>query len=273
MGRKKLNPLQLSDELYADPSEIPDADLDAAQEDFAEYVLEAVQAIRDEGEDTERVVGVLISVVSIDKHGPATSPDTTRYIAGAACIMPPEWEKYEAPIALAGAKCVTSLATGIIERSKSDSEDLELDSPPFVNPDIIHLRDTTIARVEDLFELFAEGPLENIPVMFPAVVADDLWRQARFTTEASMLWPIVQTITETKQMPAISDSLANSMLSAWTDDTSLTLQAMLYANMNPGTLDELDLSDQLFDLCHLVCKQIYDDLETIVLGAPEKLDA
>ena len=147
------------------------------------------------------------------------------------------------------------------------------ETPGYTPPDMIHLRDTTIARVEDLFELFSEGPLENVPVMFPAVVADDLWRQARFTTEASMFWPIVQEITETQQMPAISDSLANSMLSAWTDDTSLSLQAMLYANMNPGTLDELDLSDQLFDLCHLVCKQIHDDLETIVLGAPEKLDA
>ena len=268
MGRKKLAPLKLSEDLWADPSEISMDDLDDAQADFAENVAEAVRIIAAENTGTERVLGVVISVVSLDKDGQATDADTTRYIAGAACIMPPEWEKYEAPVIAAGAKCMSSLAHNTFDQSDEPSE-----TSGYTPPDMIHLRDTTIARVEDLFELFSEGPLENIPVMFPAVVADDLWRQARFTTEASMLWPIVQTITETKQMPAISDSLANSMLSAWTDDTSLTLQAMLYANMNPGTLDELDLSDQLFDLCHLVCKQIHDDLETIVLGAPEKLDA
>ena len=74
-------------------------------------------------------------------------------------------------------------------------------------------------------------------------------------------------------MPEVSESMADRLLKAWDDDTCLAIQAMLYVNLNRGPLDELDLNDPLFELCHLVCRQIHDDLETIILGAPEKLDA
>ena len=74
-------------------------------------------------------------------------------------------------------------------------------------------------------------------------------------------------------MPDVSESMADRLLKSWDDDTCLAIQAMLYVNLNRGPLDDLDLGDPLFELCHLVCKQIYDDLETIILGAPEALNA
>jgi hypothetical protein len=74
-------------------------------------------------------------------------------------------------------------------------------------------------------------------------------------------------------MPALSEDLADHLLSSWDDDTSLMVQALLYVAMNLGPLDELDLKDPALELCHVVCKQMQDDLETIILGAPEELNA
>ena len=42
MGRKKLAPLSLGDDVWADPAEISDDELDEAQEGFAGNVLEAI---------------------------------------------------------------------------------------------------------------------------------------------------------------------------------------------------------------------------------------
>ena len=274
MGRKKLDPLSLGDDVWADPAEIPDDELDEAQSGFAENVLEAIKAITEDGDPNERVVGVLVSVVSIDKKHPATTEDATRYIAGAACVTPPSWEKYEPPIVAAAAKCAASLATSIIERKVGPISDSS--EEPYSPPDMIRLSNTRIKRVEDLFELFSEHTLENVPVMFPGVVAEQMFSRAQFDTVPMMFWPIIQHVSETQQMPEVSESMADRLLTAWNDDdsaVSIAIQAMLYVNLNRGPLDELDLNDPLFELCHLVCRQIHDDLETIILGAPEKLDA
>ena len=275
MGRKKLDPLSLGDDVWADPAEIPDDELDEAQEGFAGNVLEAIKAITEDGEPSERIVGVLVSVVSIDKAHPATTEDATRYIAGAACVTPPSWEKYEPPIVAAAAKCAASLATSIIERKVGPIDDLKVDmtEEPYVAPDMVRLNATRIKRVEDLFELFTEHTLDNIPVMFPAVVAHDMFSRAQFDTVPMMFWPIIQHVSETQQMPDVSESMADRLLKSWDDDTCLAIQAMLYVNLNRGPLDELNLGDPLFELCHLVCKQIHDDLETIILGAPDALNA
>ena len=269
MGRDKLDDLSLDEQLWADPSEISDEDLDAVQEGFAEHVIEAIKQVTEDATPTERIVGVLISVVSIDKHHPATTEDATRYVAGAACITPPHWEKYEPPILAAGAKCMATLATRTIERRTSELKG----EPSYSPPDMVRLSNTRIRRVEDLFELFSEECLENVPVMFPGVVADDMFRRGAMSPEATIYWPIVQHVTEPQQMPVVSETMADRMLTSWDDDTTLTLQALLYVNMNATALNTLDLNDPLFELCHLVCRQIHDDLETIILGAPEKLDA
>lgn len=271
MARKKLDPLTLDDEVWADPAELSDEELDAAQDGFADNVVEAIKLITEDSEPSERIVGILVSVVSIDKKHPTSTEEATRYIAGAACVTPPSWGKYEPPIVAAGAKCAASLASNIIEARAGSSEDA--DEELYVAPDMIRLSNNCIERVEDLFELFSEHTLENIPVMFPGVVAQEMFARGQFDVVPTMYWPIIQHLTETQQMPEVSKSMASHLLQAWDDDTSLAIQAMLYVNMNRGPLDEIDLDDPLLELCHIVCKQIHDDLETLVLGAPETFDA
>lgn len=272
MGRKKLDPISMPAASWADPCEIPDDELDEMQSAFDENVLDAVRSIKDISADTERVVGVAVTVVSVDKTRRPSDADATRIIAASALVIPPEWAEYEGPILAASAKCLTSLASDVIERGP-ETEREATDAPEFVMPSIIHLRDTNVARVEDLFELFTDECLENVPVMFPSVVATRMFNRAQFTTEATLFWPIVYALGDTQTMPHIGKSVAKRLLASWDDDTSLALQAMLYVNMHPGPLDEIDTSDQLLDLCHIVCAQIQSDLETIVHGPREEMNA
>ena len=267
MARKKLDPIDMPSKSWADPCEIPDDQLDEMQAAFEDNVLDAVRSIKDISDDTERVVGVTVTVISVDKTRRPSGPDATRVIAASALVIPPEWAQYEGPIMAAGAKCLTSLATDVIERGP---EPEPAEEPTYVPPSSIHLRDTNVERVEDLFELFSDHTLENVPVMFPEVVASQMHRAAQFTAEASLWWPILRDLSETQTMPHIGKSVAKRLLSSWDDDTSLAIQAMLYVNMRTGPLDEIDTSDQLFDLAHIVCSQIHSDLETIVYGSGDQ---
>jgi hypothetical protein len=266
MGRKKLDTFGLSQKQWADPTEISDDDLERFQGAFTKNVVEVIDAMKEECKDGEHIIGVLVSVVTLDKA--RSDEEATRYTAGAACVMPNEWSKYEPAVMAAGTKCMVSLAESVLDPTPDEPEDTG-----FQQPDIIRLRETNIKRVEDLFELFSEECLENVPVMFPGVVADDMFSRAKFTSEANVYWPIVQEITENQRMPALSEDLADHLLSSWDDDTSLMVQALLYVAMNLGPLDELDLKDPALELCHVVCKQMQDDLETIILGAPDALNA
>jgi len=267
MARKKLDPIDMPSKSWANPCEIPDDELDEMQASFEHNVLDAVRSIKDISDDTERVVGVTVTVISVDKTRRPSDPDATRIIAASALVIPPEWAPYEGPIMAAGAKCLTSLATDVIERGPEPDP---AEEPPYVPPSSIHLRDTNVARVEDLFELFSDHALENVPVMFPEVVASQMHRAAQFTAEASLWWPILRDLSETQTMPHISKGIAKRLLNSWDDDTSLAIQAMLYVNMRTGPLDEIDTSDQLFDLCQIVCNQIQSDLETIVHGTKDQ---
>lgn len=272
MARKKLDPIDMPSKSWADPCEIPDDQLDEMQSSFEDNVLDAVRSIKDISDDTERVVGVTVTVISVDKTRRPSSPDATRIIAASALVIPPEWAQYEGPIMAAGAKCLTSLATDVIERGPEPEPepDTSTDEPRFVPPTIIHLRDTRIGRVEDLFEFFSDHALENVPVLFPAVVAEQMFNRAQFITEANLFWPIIVELGRNQTMPHISKGIAKRLLNSWDDDMSLAIQAMLYVNMAREPLDELDLSDQLFDLAHIVCSQIHSDLETIVYGSGDQ---
>lgn len=267
MGRKKLDPITMPSQSWADPCEIPDDELDEMQASFDSNVLDAVHSIKDISDDTERVVGVAVTVVSVDKTRRPSDPEATRIIAASALVIPPDWAEYEGPIMAAAAKCLTSLASDVIERGP---EAEPADEPPFVPPASVHLRDTNVARVEDLFELFSDHTLENVPVMFPEVVASQMFNNAQFTAEASLWWPILRELSQNQTMPHIGKGVAKRLLSSWDDDTSLAIQAMLYVNMRTEPLDEIDTSDQLFDLCQIVCNQIQSDLETIVHGTKDQ---
>mgnify|MGYP001547762941 CR=1 FL=1 len=267
MARKKLDPIDMPSKSWADPCEIPDDELDEMQASFEDNVLDAVRSIKDISDDTERVVGVTVTVISVDKTRRPSDPDATRIIAASALVIPPEWAPYEGPIMAAGAKCLASLATDVIERGP---EPEPAEEPPYVPPSSIHLRDTNVARVEDLFELFSDHALENVPVLFPAVVAEQMFNRAQFITEANLFWPIIVELGRNQTMPHISKGIAKRLLNSWDDDMSLAIQAMLYVNMAREPLDELDLSDQLFELCHIVCSQIHSDLETIVYGTSDQ---
>lgn len=265
MGRK-LDRIGLSQTQWADPTELSDDELEAYQDIFADKTAQAVEGMKEECGEGENILGVCISIITLDKA--RSNAAQTRYSAGSVCIMPPDWKKYEPAVLTAGAKCMVALVEDTLTSGPDEPEDTG-----FVPPDIIRLSDTNIKRVEDLFELFSEECLENVPVMFPGVVAEDMFSRAQFTSEANVYWPIVQEITETQRMPALSEDLADHLLSSWDDDTSLMVQALLYVAMNLGPLDTLDLKDPALELCHVVCKQMQDDLETIILGAPKDLDA
>ena len=265
---RKPDDLDVADLVWEDPTEIPDDEIAEAQSGFKPAMIEAYDTIVAEADIDENVLAVLVAVVSIDKTDQPDA-DATKYRAAASCLLPPEWDQYEPALVMAAARCAGSLAESTVEQHV----DKAVSEYPLPLPDIISLRDTKIERVEDLFELFCEGPLENVPVMFPRVVAEQMYQEARFYRHATMVWPLIDGIVEQKTFPTIHSTVAAAILEDWDDDFSLAVQAMLYVHMNNGPLDELDLSDPDIDLCMIVAKQMMDDLETLATGTPDKLDA